>query len=158
MGCQRCVGSWGQGTRHKGKARPDSGKGLWAGRAGHKHSSAFFLSAFPRQQRNRLPALCMGLRGKGDALGQPLPWPHSDPTDTVLSLDGTRWPPSPWLSWESVGFKRLILGDFIFRAKRKETARPDGAGDAHGLCKPPLTQVLIRSSAQEPGWRGCTRP
>lgn len=66
---------------------------------------------------------------------------------------------SPWLSWKGGGFKRLILGDFVYRAKRKETARPDGARDAHGLgkcdmCKPPLTGVLICSSTGKPGWRG----
>lgn len=67
---------------------------------------------------------------------------------------------SLWLSWKGVGFKKAPPGgDFIYRAKRKEIARPDGARDAHGLgkcdlCKPPLTRVLIRSSAGKPGWRG----
>lgn len=85
---------------------------------------------------------------------------------TVLSPAGLRWRRqgtlslrSLWLSWKGVGFKRLILGDFIYRAKRKEIVRPDGVRDAHrlgkcDLCKPPLTRVLIRSSAGKPGWRG----
>lgn len=121
--------------------------------AGEDTSTAalFFLSAFPRQQRNTNSLRCApGCRGKETRSGSPCPGPARTPQTRRLR--------SPWLSRESVGFKRLILGEFIFRAKRKEIARPDGARDAHGLCKPPLTQVLIRSSAREPGWgaaRGC---
>lgn len=88
------------------------------------------------------------------------PWAGSSPREGYAGVTGELLSlRSPWLSWKGVGFKIRILGDFVYRAKRKEIARPDGARDAHGLgkcdlCKPPLTRVLIHSSTGKPGWRG----
>lgn len=79
--------------------------------------------------------------------------------DTLASAGKSRAFGLCGLVGKVLGFRMLILGDFIYRAKRKEIARPDGARGAHGLgksdlCKPPVTRVLIRSFAGKPGWRG----
>ena len=165
-----CVGSWGQRARHKGKASKTRRQGRGFGEAGEKRgasAAAFFRSAFPRQQRNTTPPCCApgcwgGEMPSGTLCPGPAqaPWARSSPREGYAGISRelpSLW--SSWLSWKGVGFKRLILGDFVYRAKRKEIARPDGARDAHGLgkcdlCKPPLTRVLIRSSAGKPGWRG----
>lgn len=165
-----CVGSWGQRARHKGKASETRLQGRGFGQPGEKSgasAAAVFLSAFPKQQRNANPLRCApGCWGGEMPSGTLCPGPAQAPQaqsspgrDTLASAGNSRAFSSLWLSWKGVGFKRLILGDFIYRAKRKEIVRPDGARDAHGLgkcdlCKPPLTRVLIRPSAGKPGWRG----
>lgn len=69
--------------------------------------------------------------------------------------------PSPWLNWEGVGSRRLILGDFVYGAKRKETERPDGARDAHrlgkcDLCKPPSESSVAPLRGSQAGG-DCTK-
>lgn len=136
-----CVGSWGQRARHKGKASETRLRGRGFGQAGEKsgaNAAAFLLSAFPRQQKKQTPP-----RAAHQAAGEercPLApsalAPRSSPREGYAGVS-REFPSlqSLWLSWKGVGFKRLILGDFIHGAKRKEIARPDGARDAHGLGK-----------------------
>lgn len=128
----------------------------------------FFLSAFPRHQRNTNPLRCApGCRGGEMPAGTLCPGPAQVPQARSSPREGyagiSRELPSlrsPWLSWKGVGFRRLILGGFRLEGKEKKRSRgqmgpemPTGWGKCD-LCKPPLTRVLICSSAGKPGWRG----
>lgn len=118
------VGSWGHRARHKGKVSKTRLWGRGFGQAGEKSrasAAAFFLSAFPRQQRNTNPLRCApGCRGGEMPAGTRCPGPAQVPQARSSPREGyagiSRELPSlrsPWLSWKGVGFRRLILGDFV---------------------------------------------
>lgn len=144
-----CVGSWGQRAGHKGEASKTRLQGRGFGQAGEKSgasTAAFSLSPFPRQRNIK--------KHKPPVLAGDMPR-----RDTLVSAGSSRAFCLRGLVGKVLASKGSSWGNFVYRAKRKETARPDGARDAHGLgkcdvCKPPLTGVLICSSTGKPGWRG----
>lgn len=99
--------------------------------------AALVLSVFPWQQGNTTPCAVHWVLGRGGGLWHPLP-------AQALLLSWNLQ--SPWLGWEDVGFKRLLLEDFFLGAKRKEISgwgqRCPQAGEVRfvmicDLCKPP---------------------
>lgn len=86
--------------------RPDSREGtLGTQKRSGRSTAPLILSAFPWQQRNTTPCAVHWVLG-GAPSAQVLSW-------DLLSLQ------SPWLRWEGVGFKRLLLGDFFPQGKEK---------------------------------------
>lgn len=93
--------------------RPNSREGVLGRQERRGRSTAaLVLSVFPWQQRNTAPVQCTGT-GEGRWPLAPSACSGTAPLQGPLSL------PSPWLGWEGVGFKRLLLEDFFPQGKDK---------------------------------------
>jgi len=119
-----------------------------------QHFFSFFLSAFPRQQGNTTPLCCApgcwgGEMPSGTLCAGPAQVPRAQSSPREGSGGGSRELlslRSPWLTWRGVGSKRLIPGDFIYRANRKEIAGLDGAETPTGRGEVRFVQTTINSS------------